>query len=124
VKFDENTACDWKDDEWEDFKEFEEQISQIVDNRNLEETLIPIFYLTVSKVALVGGLNVVFQRLKESECSVQSLKDRNQVTLPERQKPTPERWAVAKGVIFQVPCFHVCSVLPTVLFPSGFRTKM
>lgn len=36
---DENSACDWKDNEYLDFKELEEQIAQIVGNGNLEEML-------------------------------------------------------------------------------------
>lgn len=32
-------SCDWDDNEYLDFKELEEQITQIVDNGNLEEML-------------------------------------------------------------------------------------
>lgn len=39
MNFHENTTCSWKDNECLDFKELEEQITQIVDNGNLEEML-------------------------------------------------------------------------------------
>lgn len=39
MNFVKNTTYDWKDNECLDFKELEEQITQIVDNGNLEEML-------------------------------------------------------------------------------------
>jgi len=39
MNVDEEIACDWEDNEYLDFKELEEQITQIVDNGNLEEML-------------------------------------------------------------------------------------